>query len=178
MLGRHQLDNLALALLVTQYLLDGTPAFPTLPGKSLIQLARTSLPDFQWPGRAEVFSFSGGYWILDSAHSPHAARILRRLLDELFPDRPIHFHVAFSIDKDISLFAQKLFRKNDSIQCYQSSHPRSMNAEEVNNKLQESKFLNSSMGKNIDKLIGKKERKIHCVCGSLFWVADVLKNLK
>ena len=177
LLGRHQLANFALALLVTQYLLDGTFAYPIPPGKSLIQLVKTSLSDFKWPGRSELFFLPGGNWILDSAYSPQAAQMLRQLLDELFPGQPVQFLVAFSMDKNISLFSRKLFRPVDKFFCYQSSHPRSMTAENVYKKLIDAGVQNAFPGKDIDKLIKKQGRNTFCVCGSLFWVADVLKKI-
>jgi len=179
-LGRHQVENLTLALLITQYLLDGCPVHPAPPAKDLLACAGRTLPLLSWPGRSEIHMLPGGIWVLDGAHSPQAARCLRRLLDELFPARPVHHLLATSQDKDVGILVSCLLRPSDRLSCYQSSHPRAFDRRLLKSALMASfPAARVTLGRDITQcLIAKSgRREINCVSGSIFWTADVNKKI-
>lgn len=176
LLGRHQVYNLSLALLVAQYVLGGCPAAPSPPGADLLTCARRCLQRVCWPGRAEVHTVGNRTWVLDSAHSPQAARSLRRLLDDLFPGRTVHHLLAVSSDKAVPRLVKPLFRAGDSVSCYQSSHPRALDRTQLLACLRR-------CSPDIPARLGPPPPDWHtfsfpaeglfCASGSLFWIADV-----
>jgi dihydrofolate synthase/folylpolyglutamate synthase len=181
--GFHQLDNLALALLAAQFLMDGCPERAQLPSRELIDRAEKALPEVRWPGRGEIVPEGNRTWILDVAHSIQGARSLRALLDDLFPGFPVRFLLGFSGDKSVEAYAKALIRAGDSVDVFRSSHPRAMCAEEARARIAGAVQVNVSSAGEFAAWLhehseGFHEKEILCVSGSLFWVADVRQRLK
>ncbi|KMY51118.1 bifunctional folylpolyglutamate synthase/dihydrofolate synthase [Peribacillus loiseleuriae] len=89
MLGRHQVNNAALAiaavkLLVEEYQLE-------ISEKSI----RAGLAKAHWAGRFEVLP---GQIILDGAHNPAGMTVLLETLQTRYPD--VHYHFVFTALKD------------------------------------------------------------------------------
>ncbi len=175
--GFHQLDNLALALLAAQFLMDGCPERAQPPSRALIDLAEKALPEVRWPGRGELFREGGRTWILDVAHSIQGARSLRALLDDLFRGLPICFLLGFSGDKSVEAYARALIRGGDAVLLFRSTHPRAMSVEEACCRVASAVPAAVSPGGDFAAWLhnfpaGKNKKEILCVSGSLFWVAD------
>lgn len=94
LLGRHQLENLALALAAAEWLFDtlGVP----LPAEAL----REGLTRIRWPGRMTRLS-SDPPVLLDGAHNPAGARVLKDALRELFGRQSGAFVLGAFADKDV-----------------------------------------------------------------------------
>lgn len=60
---------------------------------------RRGLLNTKWPGRLEVLS-KNPLVIIDGAHNPEGAAVLRKALDEYFPGRPVTFIMGVLSDKD------------------------------------------------------------------------------
>jgi dihydrofolate synthase/folylpolyglutamate synthase len=175
--GFHQLDNLALALLAAQFLMDGCPGRAQPPSRALIDLAEKALPEVRWPGRGEIFREGGRTWILDVAHSIQGARSLRALLDDLFPKLPILFFLGFSGDKSVEAYGRALIRGGDEVFLFRSTHPRAMSVEEARRRVAAAVPAKVSLGGEfaawlLESFEDQREKEILCVSGSLFWVAD------
>jgi len=92
LLGRHQTRNAAVAVTAARHLAK--------KGFSITDDdIRGGLENARWPGRLEVMS-KEPLLIIDGAHNPEAAVILRKTLDEYFPGRPLVFIMGVAADKD------------------------------------------------------------------------------
>ena len=77
----------------------------------------------QWPGRMEILSLEP-LVVVDCAHNPYAARILRKALDEWFPDKRWVLVYGASVDKDIAGVLTTLLPISDYVIVTRSDHPR------------------------------------------------------
>ena len=88
----------------------------------------------EWPGRFEVLQTQPPL-VLDAAHSPHAARALRRALDEYFPAQPAVIALGVSVDKDLAGIIEALHGRIEMVIATQAAHPRAMQALELQRRL-------------------------------------------
>ncbi len=98
--GRHQAENAASAIEAVEILSElGFSA----PREALID----GLRGVKWPGRLELVN-SRPRILLDGAHNPAGARLLRQHLDEFAP-KPITLIFGTMKDKDVEAMAEALF---------------------------------------------------------------------
>ena len=91
LLGRHQTRNAALALKAAEVLRE--------KGFSISDAAlKRGLENTRWPGRLEVLS-RDPVVLIDGAHNPEAAAVLKNTLDVYFPGRPVTFIMGVLMDK-------------------------------------------------------------------------------
>jgi dihydrofolate synthase / folylpolyglutamate synthase len=93
LLGKYQLENVALAIAAAEYLNDAS-AF-AVSGKALKQ----GLASVRWPARCQVLS-EKPLVILDVAHNPNGARALAVSLGEIARGREIGLIIGLLADKD------------------------------------------------------------------------------
>ena len=116
LLGRHQATNAALAVGALEALADtGVP----------YGVVQRGLAAVEWPGRLEIVH-EAPLVIMDGAHNPDAAEVLRQTLAELCPDRRIHLLVGMSADKSPEEFGRRIGRMAASATCTKSRHPRAL----------------------------------------------------
>lgn len=72
---------------------------------------------------------SSAYIVADGAHNRASAHELRRTLDEVFPDTPVHFVFGASSDKDIRGMLDELLPRAASLTVTQSHHARAASPE-------------------------------------------------
>jgi dihydrofolate synthase/folylpolyglutamate synthase len=116
LLGRHQLENAACAIAAMDIL--GQRGF-----KISADAVREGLRTVQWPGRMEIL-IREPLVVIDCAHNPYAARVLRKALDEWFPDKRWVLVYGASVDKDISGVLTTLLPISDYVIVTRSDHPR------------------------------------------------------
>jgi dihydrofolate synthase/folylpolyglutamate synthase len=87
------------------------------------EAVREGLRTVQWPGRLEILSREP-LVVVDCAHNPYAARILRKALDEWFPDKRWVLIYGASADKDIAGVLTTLLPISDYVIVTRSDHPR------------------------------------------------------
>ncbi len=123
LLGFHQIENAA-------------TAFATLKtlekyGVQIAQKAyRTGFASVQWAGRMEILDHHPTV-VIDSAHNRYSALILRKAMDDYFPGLPIVLVFGASEDKDIEGMFQELLPRVWKVIATQSTHPRSIDAQEI-----------------------------------------------
>lgn len=117
LLGRHQVDNAALALAACK-LLQEPRLTPAVLGRGLEKAL--------WPGRFEVINGSPEI-VLDGAHNPDGIRSLRRTLDEVYPGRSIVFLFGVLADKQHGEMVRTLFRSCDRVVVVRPDSPRAAN---------------------------------------------------
>ena len=98
--GRHQAGNAAAAIETAELLNES--GFP-ISRQAIVK----GLRDVNWPGRMELID-DRPVMLLDGAHNPAGARVLRQYLDE-FCSGPITLLFGAMTDKDIDRMASELF---------------------------------------------------------------------
>ncbi len=92
LLGKHQTHNAAVA--VDAALKLGEKGFIVTDWD-----IKRGLESTRWPGRLEVLS-KKPVLIIDGAHNPEAAAVLKKTLDEYFPHKQLTFIMGVAADKD------------------------------------------------------------------------------
>jgi dihydrofolate synthase/folylpolyglutamate synthase len=101
LLGEHQKLNAAVALATVRALASHISVSE--------QAIRAGLANVKWPGRLQIVKTTDGpTWILDGAHNPAGAEILRNALAELFPGAKTTLIMAVMRDKDWTAMCQIL----------------------------------------------------------------------
>lgn len=116
LLGRHQADNAAVAVAALEALA------PTGMPHGLVE---RGLARVEWPGRLEVVNETP-IVVMDGAHNPHAAAILRETLETLWPGRAIQLILGMSADKPIEEVGRLLGEMATGVTCTKSHHPRAL----------------------------------------------------
>jgi dihydrofolate synthase/folylpolyglutamate synthase len=94
LLGRHQLENGASAIAALHALRQRGFRIPN-------EAVHEGLRDVRWPGRLEILGHEP-LVVVDCAHNPYSARVLRRALEEWFPGQRWVLIFGASADKDIA----------------------------------------------------------------------------
>ena len=121
-LGRHQLQNAALA--VRAAVLTAAQGFPAVDETAI----RAGLDSFRWPGRLERIQGKPEIW-LDGAHNPSAAKVLFESIVEL----ELHPVLLFSMltDKDVPHTLRPLLNRCSGIVFTQVNDSRALSAEQL-----------------------------------------------
>lgn len=103
--GSHQRLNAGLAL--TALSISNVLFHPKIDGNALSD----GLKEVFWPGRLQVLPDHN--LILDGAHNPGGAKVLRATLDAMFGDEPTVFVISCFDNKDVEGMLKPLVRPND-----------------------------------------------------------------
>jgi dihydrofolate synthase/folylpolyglutamate synthase len=125
LLGRHQLENAATAVLTLECLPDHDL---TIPEAAL----RRGLEEVRWPARLEIIR-RRPLVVLDGAHNVDSVRRLCQALEEYLPYSRAIVVAGFSADKDVGTMAAELERlpRLDRVIATRSPHPRAAPADAV-----------------------------------------------
>lgn len=104
-LGRHQIDNAAVALVLVRRHLTRTGREDLL--QYVPQAARVALTELGWPGRFERVHSEPEVFV-DVGHTPEAARAVARTAREVFAAEPAILVLGVSADKDAAGIAEAL----------------------------------------------------------------------
>ncbi len=122
LLGRHQLENAAVAVAVLEM---WSAVVSNIPTEAIV----TGLTDCEWPARLEWLHLPGGAeLLLDAAHNPAGAAALATYLDDSGV-APLPIVLAAMADKDISGMVTPLRRVASSFVATTVPHPRARPAE-------------------------------------------------
>ena len=123
LLGKHQLDNAATAVLAVEAL--------AAAGIEVTEEAvKKGLEDVKWPARIEIIK-RRPMVIVDSAHTADSARRLRDTLDEYLRISSATLVVGVMGDKDLEGLASAIEPVARRVIATQADHPRALNAEAV-----------------------------------------------
>jgi dihydrofolate synthase/folylpolyglutamate synthase len=174
LLGRHQLDNAAVAVAALEVLAEKGFA---VTGDSI----RRGLSQVDWPGRLQVVS-RRPLIVVDGAHNPDSARTLKESLGRYFDFERAVLIIGASDDKDIAGVVSQLAPVFDSVIVARSRHPRALPVAAIRAEFgrygieaQAAEDIPSAMDKAV-ALAG--DRDIICVAGSLFIVAEAIEQAK
>lgn len=154
--GIHQQENLNLAL--SAVLL----AVPDIK----ITTIQSALKHVVHHGRFEYFEDKK--LLVDGAHNPNGVSALRQNLDAYFKDYKLRFIFGCLKNKDYPQMIKLLFKKNDEIYFNHFNHQNSATFEEL------SKVCDYPAKEYTGEL--PDFDGITVVCGSLYMIADVVKN--
>ena len=117
--GKHQADNLALAITAIQYL------FPEISDKTIID----GLKKVQHPCRFEYIKDKN--LIIDACHNPNGVQALRDNLDFYYPNEKRRFVFGALRRKDYKKMMEILFREDDEIYLNEFDYPDACTYEEL-----------------------------------------------
>lgn len=126
LLGRHQVDNSALAVMTAQLIANRE-------SRITIDAIRRGLAHVDWPGRFEIVNCQP-ITVMDGAHNPDGARVLRETLDEVFPGA-ITFLLGILADKDVVGITEALVRATDDVVIVRPLSERAADPQVVASKL-------------------------------------------
>lgn len=166
LIGCHQLENSAVA--VTAALILAKQDNRITAGA--IQQALASV---RWPGRFEIIA-GEPVIVIDGAHNPDGARVLRQNLDQVFPGRAITFALGILRDKDVTGIIRELIRPVDTVVTVQPLSYRAATPEEIAREI-EARHVEAAAA--IDSGIERAKelagpQGVVCVAGSLYLIGE------
>ena len=126
LVGRHQLRNVALAIAAAEEL--GKHGF-AINADSI----ERGIKETHWSGRFQVIPPANGApeYVLDVAHNPAGAWVLRSTLSGAYEDRPLTFVFGAMRDKAIGEIAEILFPLAERVIATRADNPRSATSAEI-----------------------------------------------
>ena len=123
MLGQHQTENAALAVLAADYVIQ-------VGFQVTEQAIRKGLKEAYWPGRLEILS-ENPLVIIDGAHNQEGITALVHELSNRYSDRRIHIVFAALRDKKLDEMIAMLDGIAEQISFVSFDFPRAAKAEEL-----------------------------------------------
>ena len=169
--GAHQILNTAVAVVAAKLASKQDNRINELALHQGVALTK-------WPGRLERISQKPDV-ILDGAHNPAGAAVLRAALDKYYCGKKICFIFGMMGDKDISQVITTLFRKEDTIYTVRAdegaraAEPEAL-AEQIGSQAQAMHDLAAAYKTALAEV---GEDGLVCVCGSLYLVGTFKKML-
>jgi dihydrofolate synthase/folylpolyglutamate synthase len=171
MLGRHQIDNAALAIITVELL----PELGwKIPKTSIIEGLEAATHRGRLEYRNEI--------LFDGAHNIAGAEALKKYLDE-FVEKPVTIIFGAMKDKDLFSFAKVLFGRATYLILTTLNNPRAASIEDLL-KLVPAEFPKHNVfsvqnaGEAVEKAKTISENGLICVTGSLYLVGEIQKLLK
>lgn len=175
MLGRHQIDNAALAIMAIQLLQE--------QGALVVkeEHVRMGLKHAFWPGRLEIIR-QEPYVILDGAHNEQGMKALVETVNRRYSKKSIKVVFAALIDKDASEMLASLETIPGDLYFTQFDFPRAAKAEAL---LQLTQTKTAKINENWQELLSSlyqnlEKNEVLLVTGSLYFISQCkpfLKNL-
>mgnify|MGYP000318436530 CR=1 FL=1 len=172
MSGLHQVENAALALAAVECLAE--------KNKFIVRkkAIRDGLKHTRWPGRFEVV-LNNPRVVLDGAHNPHGARVLRKTLEEQEFNRLI-LVIGMLKDKDYSKFVDIIAPVTDIAIVTKPSNKRALGTEILKKEFQNHDIVTETR-ESIFEAVNRalqisREGDLICITGSLYLIGEVRKE--
>lgn len=168
LLGSHQIINASLALAAVEALMEA--GFTV--GEERV---RRGLAEVHWPGRLELIAGPPRI-LLDGAHNPEAAGILKKAMDENFPRRRLILVLGIMADKAISKIMAHLAPLADLLILTRPGMERAASLEVL--RVEAAPYLKPTreipgVGQALDRALEEAEDEdLILVTGSLFTVGE------
>ena len=158
LLGLYQQENLALVMEVLKDF--------AIPESALEE----GLKKVSWSCRLQYIKEKNV--IIDAAHNPDGARVLRESLDYYFPEQKRIWIYGTLKNKDYKKITDILFKEGDSVYLYDFKYPNSASFEEIAGctKLSVRQLQNSQ----IQDILDSPDLKI--IAGSIYMIGNFLKS--
>jgi len=169
LLGHHQVDNCALAVMTAMQLGKKEERI------TLVTIQK-GLAEVCWPGRFEVIP-GDPTLIIDGAHNLDGARILRKNLDTFYAGKEIVFLLGILQDKDVKGIVNSLIRCNDKVVVVAPMSERAGNPKDIAREIEAAHIETAeSIREGLSQayqLAG--EEGILCIAGSLYLIGSARK---
>jgi dihydrofolate synthase/folylpolyglutamate synthase len=178
-MGKHQLSNAACALGALELL----ESHGLSAGEAAI---RRGLSTVRWDGRLEMIrpSPSGAPVLLDGAHNPAGARVLRVFLEETRPPRPGRLVLVVGImrDKDIDGILAELVPLADEVVLTRPGYDRAEPTADLKRRV-DSFSVRSTAREPVEEALRYAQSvatpaDLICVTGSLYTMGEARSYLK
>ncbi|NLV35434.1 MAG: bifunctional folylpolyglutamate synthase/dihydrofolate synthase [Clostridiaceae bacterium] len=169
MLGRHQICNAVVAVKAAIIL--------SKKGFSISEEnIRKGLLYTRWPGRLEVLS-KNPIFIIDGAHNPEGASVLKQAIDTYFPGRPVTFIMGVLRNKDYLSMMKIMLPGCKRFFAVMPDNPKAMASDELA-KAAASYCNNVQVGDTIEETVRAcidtaEKDEIICAFGSLYYIGAV-----
>ena len=167
LLGEHQAYNASLAVMAALMLGE------TAVNQEVVDRA---LAKAYWPGRFEVLRIQPPL-VVDGAHNPAGAAVLRRTLDQVFPGSAVLFLLGILKDKDIEGITSILVRKQDRVIAVRPLSERAAEAGDLASHFPPQQVeAVPDWEEGVNRLLqfaGQEPQKVACVAGSLYLLGAV-----
>ena len=167
LVGEHQVYNASLAVMA---------ALTVRKIAANQEAVARGLAKACWPGRFEVLRTQPPL-VVDGAHNPAGAAVLRRTLDQVFPGREVLFLLGILKDKDIEGITGLLVREQDRVIAVRPLSERAAEAGDLASHFpphQVEAVPDWEEGVNrLLELAEQEPRKVACVAGSLYLLGAV-----
>mgnify|MGYP001944386022 FL=1 len=173
MLGRHQVKNAATALMVLRYLTTYY-AFPVEDDD-----IRAGFERALWPGRLEYRTGEVDV-LLDGAHNREGIESLKAAIQETFPNRPLHFIIGMTKEKDpAALLAPLKELTVASCTAVPFDFERAKEAEAIAEKSPIADTKTATSWKKAWETLKQqaKEEDLVVFAGSLYFISEVRRSL-
>ncbi|HHW48967.1 MAG TPA: bifunctional folylpolyglutamate synthase/dihydrofolate synthase [Clostridiaceae bacterium] len=169
LLGAHQIKNAAVAVSACRALAD--------KGLNITEMAiRRGLANTRWPGRLEVLCRKP-LFLLDGAHNPQGAHILRKALSEYFPDKRKIFIMGVLKDKDYKAMVEEISSIASRFIAVTPNSERALPAKELAilmerycNNVLISDTIKEAIETSLDQCTSDD---LICAFGSLYYIGEV-----
>jgi dihydrofolate synthase/folylpolyglutamate synthase len=169
LLGVHQINNSAVAIMAAIILGKNERRID-------LSAVEKGLFKVRWPGRFEVISGQPTI-IIDGAHNPDGARVLRENLDQFYGEKAIVFLLGILQDKDVKTIVHTLIRFKDKVVVVAPVSERAGKPEAVAREIQaEYVETATSISKGLEraKILAGSDGVL-CVAGSLYLIGTARK---
>jgi dihydrofolate synthase/folylpolyglutamate synthase len=169
LLGRHQLDNAATAVLALEALL------PDLDEKAL----RDGLGAVRWPCRIELLK-QKPLIVADGAHNRDSVRRLVQTLREDLNVNEAVFVLGCARDKDMTAFVEEVAPLATEVVATQSRNPRAKDPHEIAAAFRDAGVpvaIETTVGAAVDAALAQAGGGTVVVCGSLFVAAEAREHV-
>lgn len=165
--GEHQIHNASLAIVAAKIV---SKQDDRITEEALHKGIKTT----KWPGRLERISEKPDV-ILDGAHNPNGAEVLRKALDKFYPKQKRTFVFGMMADKDMSDVIKILFRAEDKVYTVRADDgPRAAEADDLAKLVGKNATPISNIQDAYQRALNDNDG-IVVVCGSLYLVGTFKK---
>lgn len=175
LIGRYQLDNVALALKAVEVM--------QRRGWNLsAEAIEAGLKTTRWPGRFEVL-LKDPIFIVDGAHNPHGIRATAASLKAVFPEQKLEFVFGVMADKDYDDMLDQILPLAKEVNCVTPNNARALPAEELAKIIEERgvpAVAFATIGEAVDHALEQAKACGTCATaiGSLYMVGDIKTYIK
>lgn len=172
--GKHQVDNALVAIHLAEQLQDAGVAISA-------QAIVTGLERAEWPGRLQLLQIAGVPVLLDGAHNPAGAQVLREFLAEHCADKPLTLLFGAMADKAVDEIIPLLFPLAQRVVLAKVNNPRAAEPQAMADLTRE--FSGELIcASDVADAFATALRVtppggLVCVCGSLFLLGELAPHL-
>ena len=162
--GEHQISNASLAIVAAKLV--------SKQDQRITEIAlHIGAAHTKWPGRLERIG-TGPDVILDGAHNPDGALVLRRALDKYYPGQQVYFVFGMMADKDMQKVIKTLIRPLDMVYTVRADDgPRAAEADRLAALVGRNAVAKNDVGSAYAEAVQAAGTSgVVCVCGSLYLV--------